>query len=182
MAIRRGTDSHNSIIDAVHDMETLIERTKLVAEIENNDIQLFPKRVSVDELMINCLKKFNQLDRIRVHLNDAHYIWADEFMLKIILCNLIDNSSKYSGLDSYVDIHILQSNGAVTIHIDNDGGSVGRPDHVKIFSKYYRNPLVKTSGSGLGLYIIKGLADKLSGSLRYISNQERIRFALCLPR
>jgi signal transduction histidine kinase len=68
------------------------------------------------------------------------------------------------------------------LRISNLPGPSGWPDVDKIFAKYYRSGgAQRRSGTGLGLYLSRSMAERLGGTLRYIPDQQNIRFELWLP-
>jgi signal transduction histidine kinase len=106
---------------------------------------------------------------------------TDKVLLKVILNNLIDNALKYSPPESKVDLSATPVGAGIAIVVENDVGHAGRPDVSKVFSKYYRSPMARQTGSGLGLYVIKGLSAQLGGQLNYAPASPKVRFELWLP-
>ncbi len=57
----------------------------------------------------------------------------------------------------------------IVVRIENPIGMAGLPDARRVFDKYYRaSGAHHLSGSGLGLYIVKALAEKLGGTIHYL--------------
>jgi signal transduction histidine kinase len=88
--------------------------------------------------------------------------------VKIILDNLVSNAIKYSpeGVPVQVDLEIRES--AVRVKVTDQGPGIlpeERPLLFRQFSRLSSRPTGGESSSGLGLYIVKTMADKLGGSV-----------------
>ena len=89
---------------------------------------------------------------------------ADKNRLTQIIENLINNSRKYA--KTPIDIHLTRSEGSVEIHFTDYGPGIPDSDMPFIFDKFYRGKNAdKEQGSGLGLYIVKYLAEKMGGTV-----------------
>ncbi len=89
---------------------------------------------------------------------------ADRNRLTQIIENLINNSRKYA--KTRIDIHLTQQEGSVNIHFTDYGKGIPDSDMPFIFDKFYRGKNVdKEQGSGLGLYIVKYLVEKMNGKV-----------------
>ena len=52
----------------------------------------------------------------------------------------------------------------------------------KLYWKYYRSPRAHGySGSGLGLYLVRGFTERLGGRIDYTPSADSVRFTLWLP-
>jgi signal transduction histidine kinase len=58
----------------------------------------------------------------------------------------------------------------------------GLPDAERLFEKYYRSPQAqRVSGSGLGLFLVKGLLDLMQGRIGYEVRGQQVIFSVWLP-
>ena len=92
---------------------------------------------------------------------------SDEFILKLILNNLLSNAFKYQRKDNpdkFVDLHIEIAKGMATLVIKDNG--IGIPAHYlgEIFNLFFR-ATSQEAGSGFGLYNVKDALIKLSGEV-----------------
>ncbi len=89
-------------------------------------------------------------------------VYADPAMLEIMLGNIISNAVKYSERESPIIIHISKSDVGVVCSIQDQGIGMTADEVEKIFDRFYRaddSRSNQTSGVGLGLSIVKRLAD-----------------------
>lgn len=105
---------------------------------------------------------------------------ADRNRLTQIIENLINNSRKYA--KTPIDIHLTQSEGSVSIHFTDYGPGIPDSDMPFIFDKFYRGKNVdKEQGSGLGLYIVKYLTEKMNGTVLLHNHAGSFEAIVTLP-
>lgn len=98
-------------------------------------------------------------------------ILVDENKFQQIMINLIDNAAKYSYERGAIKVSITndcKKDNFVNIKVEDHGVGIEPQNLSKIFEKFARidNHLTrKTQGSGLGLFIVKNLIEKMSGSI-----------------
>lgn len=89
---------------------------------------------------------------------------ADKNRLSQITENLINNSRKYAKTD--IEISITRENDYVLLIFRDSGGGIPDGDMPFIFDKFYRGKNCgNEQGSGLGLYIVKYLAEKMDAEI-----------------
>lgn len=88
---------------------------------------------------------------------------GDEFALKQMLQNIIENAIKYSPKMGLVEVELMSprelENAAVVLQIRDQGVGVPDTDKEHIFEYFYRSPGNQASGSGIGLSIAKEVAE-----------------------
>ena len=95
-------------------------------------------------------------------------ILEQQRMLGRILINLISNAVKYSPDGSHVRIVISENDDSVNIAVEDQGPGIADSEKPMLFQRYYRasNALErKVPGSGLGLFICRGLALRMGGNV-----------------
>lgn len=108
------------------------------------------------------------------------FVSADKNRLTQIIENLINNSRKYAKTN--VDIKLTQSDDNVNIHFTDYGNGIPDSDMPFIFDKFYRGKNVeKEQGSGLGLYIVKYLAEKMNGKVILHNHTNSFEAVVTLP-
>jgi signal transduction histidine kinase len=103
-------------------------------------------------------------------------VQADKPGLTAIVQNLLENAVKYSPEGAPVVLSAFQTNGKCTLRVADQG--VGIPDAEKeaVFEKFYRlgsEETRQTTGTGLGLYIVKQVVKAHSGSITVADNTPR---------
>ena len=109
----------------------------------------------------------------------------DREALEQVMHNLLDNACKYSGESSSVEVQLLAKGNKVVISVRDYGIGIGKEDHEKIFSRFYRagEELTHTvKGSGIGLTIVKQIVDAHQGEITVESTPGKgSLFSIILP-
>lgn len=158
-------------------LEELFLYTKLTSEgyaPDMRDIQVLPL---LSECLVGLYRSFEekgvspevefQQEEIRV--------WADEECLRRIFLNLIQNGLIHgSG-----GIRIRQEGGCLTFENEVPSGNGPDPEH--IFDRFYKaDPARRKGSSGLGLFIVKELAESMGGQVSAEMEEGRLRILLQL--
>lgn len=105
---------------------------------------------------------------------------VDKNRLTQIVENLINNARKYAKTE--IDISVEREGESVRIHFRDYGAGIPDADMPFIFDKFYRGKNCgKEQGSGLGLYIVKYLLDKMGGSILLHSHADGLEAIVSLP-
>lgn len=173
---------------AIHDMKAIIDRcvqadrlgnVTLIQEVQNVDLPaLVQKQIQ---------RSTSTVDRVQMHVvRQLPTMKVDRQLLDVIIKNLMDNALRYS--DPVTPIALTLQNqtrgqqAGLNLRIANTPGLAGWPDEARIFDKYYRSPGAnRDSGSGLGLYLSRQLAQSMGGTLNYQPSTHQVEFVLWLP-
>ncbi|VGO16478.1 Sensor histidine kinase ResE [Pontiella desulfatans] len=109
---------------------------------------------------------------------------ADRMRLRQCLANLVDNALKYSGPNTTVTLGGSSSEQDVVLRVSDQGCGIGEEDMEKIWNRLYRaEPSRGTPGLGLGLSMVRAIAEAHGGTVQVESNPgEGATFSLLLPR
>jgi signal transduction histidine kinase len=89
-------------------------------------------------------------------------------MLESLFANLVGNAVKYAVIKGHVGIELRPRDGGVTLKVMDDGPGIPPSDIEKIGTPFFRasNVRDKIEGTGLGLVIVKNVAEHLGSKLR----------------
>ena len=92
---------------------------------------------------------------------------TDRDKVRQILANLVDNAVKYSPEGGVVTVAARRTADAVQVRVVDEGSGVPAGEQERIFRKFYRADAggSATGGTGLGLFIARGLASAMGGRL-----------------
>jgi two-component system, OmpR family, sensor histidine kinase SenX3 len=87
--------------------------------------------------------------------------------LKAAVSNLLDNAIKYSGNPIAVQVELAKVDARqVAIRVTDQGVGISGPELKRIFKRFYRIPgavATRVKGTGLGLFIVRSVAEKHGG-------------------
>jgi signal transduction histidine kinase len=108
---------------------------------------------------------------------------GDRMRLRQVLANLIDNAVKWSNGGELVDVDVSATDGRVVVGVRDRGPGIPREEHGVIFEKFGRAKSgTGRSGTGLGLFIARSIAEAHGGSVEVRSAPgEGAVFTLELP-
>ncbi len=99
--------------------------------------------------------------RIDLGLDDTSEpveISADPFLIREMLNNLIDNSLNYTPPDGHVTVRTRRQGDLALMEVEDNGAGIATDEREKIFERFYRSPESKPDGCGLGLAIVREIA------------------------
>jgi two-component system phosphate regulon sensor histidine kinase PhoR len=112
-------------------------------------------------------------------------VLVDRVALAGAIVNLLSNAQKYGGVPPRIRLNVTASDAEVTIAVTDNGIGIPRPEHRRIFEKFYRidDRLSRTKeGSGLGLAIVNHVARAHHARVTVESTEGKgSTFALILP-
>lgn len=170
-------------------IDTVIERCDLACRFDDGRLEVEHLPCCLHELVGDLFVQRKDCERILLDVAQEPPIMlrTDPTLLKTILDNLAGNALKYSPDGAQVrlsaSLQLRQARQGVCIWVENPvSGPSMRPDPEQVFTKYYRAPQAQRStGSGLGLYIARGLSMMLGGDTRYIPDQPNVVFEVWIP-
>ncbi|HZX28431.1 MAG TPA: ATP-binding protein, partial [Telluria sp.] len=88
-------------------------------------------------------------------------------LLRILLRNLIDNAVRHTPAGTLVTVRVGMIDGHPGISVTDNGPGLSPEELAKISQRFYRPPGTAASGSGLGLSIVKRIAEIHAAELRF---------------
>ena len=178
--------SRRHALATLADMDAVVERCRQLDQLQQG--RFVPQRepCRLDVLLEEALASCRSPERLSLSVEPTPELESDRHLLKIILSNLVDNALKYSAPDTPIDCRVetqaLDGRPHARFTIRNMPGPVGLPDPDRLFDKYYRSPHAhRYTGSGLGLYLVHHLAERLSGQIVYEPIHQHAQFTLWIP-
>lgn len=177
----------NNISLSLKNIHNIIEHCSLMNQVDQQVLEVSRTRINLNELIKQYIGVLDDasLNRLHFKLSERVMAYSDDYILKIIFTNLIENALKYSPTDSiiYVSMYLSDSKSkTISVEVSNQLVQSNIPDLSLIFDRYYRSPLVKNiSGTGLGLHLSQLLSTRLGGHLSAAIYDGMITLSLSLP-
>lgn len=98
---------------------------------------------------------------------------GDAGELQVVFTNLLDNAVKYSGKEIKISVGVKNLNEKfVVVRIRDSGIGIATGELKRIFRRFYRVPMQKKKGTGLGLFIVRSIVKKHGGRITADSKGE----------
>jgi signal transduction histidine kinase len=172
-------------VDELLRMRRLANRLMLLASTDSPDfLRLAP--VDATELVVEALHRWSQTPR-RWSLGTVTEasVQADEDRLTLALDALIENAIDHTDPDGKIELSVRQEGKQVRIAVTDCGSGIPATEVGRIFGRFTRvdaGRSRKTGGFGLGLAVVKAIAEAHHGSVRVQSTVgQGSVFELLLP-
>jgi two-component system, OmpR family, phosphate regulon sensor histidine kinase PhoR len=158
------------IEDEADRLERRVDDLLLASRVEAEQLLKERVLVALDEIIDKALETlaFDLEDHPVVrHTHDVK-LSGDPDLLRDVFAHLIENAGKFSPIGTAILIEAASRERDVTVDITDDGLGIA-PEHLPyIFDRFYRVERELTAsagGSGLGLFIVRGLVHAHGGSI-----------------
>jgi signal transduction histidine kinase len=169
---RIGDDQKREMLEQVkHDADRvhrLITELLDISRLETDRLVLRRQMIDVVALVQQVIEKvrfsYPDIDADVQFPADFPELYADPDKLEQVLTNLVENACKYAsprGMRIVGEVAGEQASVSVT----DAGEGIPEDDLPKVFTKFFRRELGRPTGSGLGLWISRGLVEAHGGRL-----------------
>ncbi|MFC1752830.1 sensor histidine kinase [Thermoproteota archaeon] len=159
-----------------------------ISNIQSGKPRLHPEKVDIAPYIHNLIDQFQGAAKHKGVILNQHIsqnvptIWTDRDKLSQIMVNLVDNAIKFTPQGGFVTIQTKKSKTNLQVNIIDTGIGISQSNIKKIFIKYERFRMEQFEGTGLGLFITKGLIEQLGGTIWVKSKvKEGTIFSFLIP-
>ncbi|MFW5700780.1 MAG: PAS domain-containing sensor histidine kinase [Cyclobacteriaceae bacterium] len=172
---------------SIHRLEKLVNDLLMLSR--NNRIENTYEEIDLTNEIKESLADFSHMKgyeglEISQNISQPVPFVTDVTRLKIVLNNMLSNAIKYRSYHRdkpFLKISAKVDKDQALIDIEDNGIGIKKSKQDKIFEMFYRAS-ESSEGSGLGLYIVKNVIEKMKGSIS-MESEEQIgtRFSIKLP-
>ncbi|HYV92001.1 MAG TPA: ATP-binding protein [Chitinophagales bacterium] len=162
---------------------------EIIEYYRNKKVEVALTKVDLAKIARDAFNNFrfmedaSQMD-LFIDIDNSVSFQCDAKRMGVIFNNLISNAIKFRDPNKesgYIKVRSYASDDAVTIVVEDNGLGIEKQHLKKIFDMFYRGNGT-SSGSGLGLYILKEVVGKLNGKISVESKLGKgTQFTLELP-
>jgi PAS domain S-box-containing protein len=185
--------SLETVIGAANRMNELISTLLNITRIESGTISVSPRILNMEKISAETMHEVAMMANSKSIVLDiltkgkaSTSIRTDSLIVKEILINLVTNAIKYTPEEGKVSITIHPRRSDILVEVSDSGWGIPKISQDQIFTKFFRaQNIVKreTTGTGLGLYLVKGLLDALGGQIWFVSRENKgTSFFFTIPR
>ncbi len=157
------------IMDEAARMNALVKNLLTLNQLEVGQEEVSFERFDVRELaqgvVESCEILVKQKDAdVRVNMDEAVYVWADEWKVEQVLRNYFSNALNHLDGERIIDIRakVIDNTDTVRISVFNTGAQIPQEELAHIWNKFYKVDKARTreyGGNGIGLSIVKAIMD-----------------------
>lgn len=179
-----------SNLEEYEKMSQMISDMLFLAQADNH--QLVPNLIDIDlhsliTMMCEYFEPLTDEKNIAINLEgNCSHIQGDKMMLSRAISNILSNAIRYTPENQTITITLSQvSEKRVRIIISNPGKKVDSKHLPHLFDRFYRVDESRhrndSSGTGIGLAIVKSIIETHKGSIYAESDEQSTRFIINLP-
>lgn len=158
-----------------------------ISRLEKGRLHLRTRVVDLGELARSVVDKVamaeSQLEATVEVADDLPEVVADADKVEQVLTNLVENAAKY-GSPAGLRIEVTPEPGGamVSVAVRDRGQGIPAEDLPRVFERFFRREEGRPTGTGLGLWISRGLVEAHGGTLTAASTEgEGSTFTFTLP-
>lgn len=159
-------------------LQRLIEDLLTIPDIENMRLKTVNEPVDLFDVLERSEMLLRKKDghEIKISINDNFpKVFADKGRLEQVIVNLLENAVKYSYPESIIEVETYVEDEKAVILVKNQCDVIPKDKLQRLFGKFIRlddNTTRTTRGTGLGLFIVKGLVEAMNGEIKLTSDKD----------
>ena len=184
VALRSKDDEERSsalknVLHGVDRATRLVEQMLSLARVDPDTAAIGYRQVDLRSLIVSVMVDLEPLakeKRIELTLekgfahDDACSVLGDEAQLSLLLRNLLDNAIRYTPAGGSVSVDVLDTD-AVTLVVKDTGPGILESERENVMQRFYRVSGSGEEGSGLGLSIVRRIAELHGVRLEFDDNE-----------
>ncbi|NTU59003.1 MAG: HAMP domain-containing protein [Chlorobiaceae bacterium] len=154
-------------LDELNRMARLIDQLLMLARYENDRMNPNIMKIDIGSPFQSVMSRIEHLaSEKQISISKEHFtsgaVAADPAMLEMMIENILSNAIKYSPAGSAIEVATSRRSGLLVCSITDHGVGIPAEKLQNVFDRFYRvdeSRSSSTGGFGLGLSIVKKLAD-----------------------
>lgn len=157
----------SSVIRQARMLDTIAADLLTAAEIQHGALHLDLQEVEPLSV-IDTVMTERYLVAVSAQIEDDRRVRVDPIRLEQMLANLVGNALKYGRAPYVVRVEADPTNATrLRIQVIDAGDGVPEEFRDQLFREFSRPPGAVTTGTGLGLYVVRSLAEAQGGHVSY---------------
>lgn len=158
-----------------------------VSKIESGRLKLHFEKIPINDSILEVINELkmnlNQKIKIQKNLDENIEIEVDKIRFGQVIRNLLNNSIKFTSEGTVsITSNVFQDENKVLVRISDSGSGIPEDILPKIFEKFVTKGKGSQSGTGLGLFLCKGIITAHGGEITARNNPEKgAMFEFSLP-
>ncbi len=160
------------------DLRHLVETLLVVARFESGESSTLREEFDLGEQAQRVVRELESIARLKpvsvqAAVDEGVRISGDPSEVRRAISNLLSNAITATPAGGTVWLRVTATNGEASLTVEDDGYGVAPQQRDVLFQRFGTSARTLGSGSGLGLYIVRLIAEKLGGSATYRPREPR---------
>lgn len=175
-----------SSLQEVQRMSLLVSNILTIARRDARELRLATEETDLAELAAKAVASMRPLAEaaqvlITLEAPSRLRCMVDAFRVTQALMNLLDNAIRYAPGGSEIGISLRPEGETVLVSVADRGPGVPAEERSRLFTRYHRGNGSHSGGDGIGLAVVKSVADLHGGGVGYEAGPGGSVFSLRLP-
>jgi signal transduction histidine kinase len=182
-----GPESGPVIEQSISELDAILETFSAllrIAQIESGARRAAFFEVSLERILSTVAEAYEAVaeDRrqtLTVRAERSSPVLGDRELLTQMAANLVENAIRHCPAGVNITAHLRDEAGAPTLSVTDTGPGIPAPERDKVFRRFYRLEASRTTpGSGLGLALVKAVAELHGATVELSDNHPGLRVSI----
>lgn len=165
-----------SIEEELKKQENYIDQIMYYVRSNNVEKDYIIKKTDLRKVIDNVITKNKKAlinKKIKIDIKVKDYVYSDSKWLEFIINQIIINSIKYTKENPEIKIKQIKTKENIVLSIKDNGIGIKKEEQNKVFNKGFTgtNGRKEKNSTGIGLYLVKKLTEKLGHNINLISKE-----------
>lgn len=160
-------------------MERMVSQVLNLTKLEGGDEEIAHELLALSEIALSAIdntavKWRGRKQRLEADLDEEILVYGDEDRLLQVLVNLLDNAIAYTPDGGLIAVSLRAEGGEAVLEVADSGPGIPEQHLPYVADRFYRVEKGRTrggGGAGIGLSIVKGIAELHGGRLKVESSE-----------
>jgi signal transduction histidine kinase len=188
--VKAGSDGEPVIEQSITELDAILETFSAllrISQIEAGARRAAFSDVSLGQILSTVSEAYapvaeDRSQRLEAVIDRTLSIHGDRDLLTQMVANLIENAIRHCPAGAGITVGLRQEAGTPILCVADTGPGIPAPEREKVFRRFYRLEASRTtSGSGLGLALVKAVADLHGAPVELSDNHPGLRVTVRFP-
>lgn len=180
-AIDEAIDEANAIIDTFNSLLR-------IAQIEAGARRAHFTTVDLSAIALTIIDAYETVaeengQSLDAGIDEGATVTGDRDLLTQVLANLVENSIRHTPSGTHISVVVARTDHGCRLEVTDSGPGIPPEERDEVFRRFYRLDTSRTTpGSGLGLSLVRAVADLHGAEIRLLDNDPGLRVVLDFPK
>jgi signal transduction histidine kinase len=172
-------EAWDGVLELANKLQDMANVVLDVSKIESNRLELQIEKIPINDLILEITKSmkinFKKPVIIKENLDENIIVEVDWIRIGQVFRNLLNNAIKFTTKGTItIETHVYSEENKIQFRISDTGSGISKDVLPRIFEKFVTKGLKheKQSGTGLGLFLCKGIIEAHGGKISAQNNSD----------